>query len=172
MVRRPVKSAFGAIEMSLKKLSLQSHIVVALAFSLLTVGEPPRAMTFRNEIMVCPYDGTTFQFTGQSSGTVFDKTLDWMPYGPIQSPWPLAVCPTNGFVFAKRHYTDEELEKLRPLILSPEYQAMRQESPHFRLAWLWNGRANRMTRCRLFCCRRRGRPLEHLPSGMFDMPRN
>jgi hypothetical protein len=93
-------------------------------------------MTLRTETKVCPYDGTTFEFTAQGSGTAFDRTLDWMTVGALQSPWPLAVCPTNGFVFAKQEYSPEELEALRPLILSPDYQALKDETPYFKAAWV------------------------------------
>lgn len=86
--------------------------------------------------MTCPYDGTTFLFEAQASGSSFGTTLDFMPVGAIQSPWPLAVCPTNGFVFFKDKFDDQELERLRPLILSPDYQALKEETPYYRAAWI------------------------------------
>ena len=86
--------------------------------------------------MTCPYDGTRFSFTRQSAGTSFDKTLDLRPLGAIVSPWPLAVCPTNGFVFLKPEYTEAEFEALRPLILSREYQALKGEAVYYRAAWV------------------------------------
>lgn len=94
------------------------------------------ASTISRVEMVCPYDGTRFAFTRQNSGTSVDKSLDLRPLGPIISPWPIAVCPTNGFVFLKQDYTASELEALRPLILSPEYQALKDETPYYRAAWI------------------------------------
>ncbi|MBR0754009.1 hypothetical protein JQ604_17635 [Bradyrhizobium jicamae] len=93
-------------------------------------------MTRSTVEMTCPYDGVTFSFSAQNSGTSFDRQLDWMPIGAIESPWPLGSCPTNGFVFLKAKYEDDELEKLRPLILSPEYQDLKSETPYYRAAWI------------------------------------
>ena len=70
------------------------------------------------------------------SGTAFGTALDLMQVGPIQSPWPLAVCPTNGFVFFKDKFDTKELERLRPIILSPEYQALKGEAAYYRAAWI------------------------------------
>jgi hypothetical protein len=93
-------------------------------------------MTLQTVEMTCPYDGTKFSATLQMSGTTFDKTLDLKPTGAIQMPSPLAVCPTNGFVFFKSKLEQEELERLRPLVLSPEYQALKQETPYYRVAFI------------------------------------
>ena len=97
---------------------------------------PARAMTEAQLTMECPYDGVKFTFMTQMSGAVSDRTLDLKPVGMIQSPWPLAVCPSNGFVFLKEKYEPAELEKLRPLILSAEYQALKEETPYYRAAWI------------------------------------
>ncbi|WP_110116489.1 hypothetical protein [Bradyrhizobium diazoefficiens] len=94
------------------------------------------AMTRSIVEMTCPYDGVKFTYSAQNSGTSFGKQLDWMPVGAIESPWPLASCPTNGFVFVKAKYEDDELERLRPLILSPEFQGIRSETPYYRASWI------------------------------------
>lgn len=94
------------------------------------------AMTRSTVEMTCPYDGVKFTYSAQNSGTSFDRQLDWMPVGAIESPWPLASCPTNGFVFVKAKYEDDELERLRPLILSPEFQGIRSETPYYRASWI------------------------------------
>ena len=95
-----------------------------------------RARTPITVEMTCPYDGTSFHFNGQGSGTSAGQSLDFMLLGPIDSPWPLAVCPTNGFVFIKQKYEPDELERLRPIVLSPEYQALKDETPYYRAAWI------------------------------------
>jgi hypothetical protein len=97
---------------------------------------PAQTMTIHTIEMTCLYDGTKFKFEAQGSGTAFDKALDGMLMGAIQSPWPLAVCPTNGFVFLRDGYDAGELERLRPLILSAEYQALKDETPYYRAAWI------------------------------------
>jgi hypothetical protein len=94
------------------------------------------ASTIKEIEMVCPYDGTKFSYTAQMSASVFDTALDFRKTGAVISPWPIAVCPTNGFVFFKEKFEDEELERLRPLILSPEYQALKGETAYYRAAWI------------------------------------
>jgi hypothetical protein len=86
--------------------------------------------------MTCPYDGTKFTFERQDSGTAFGKTLDFMLVGPIQSPPPMAVCPTNRFVFFKETFPDAELDRLKPIILSVDYQALADETPYYRASWI------------------------------------
>ncbi|WP_100176758.1 hypothetical protein [Bradyrhizobium nitroreducens] len=111
--------------------------LLALAWLALTGGTfAAHAMTRSMVEMICPYDGVKFTFSAQNSGTSLDQQLDRMPVGAIESPWPLASCPTNGFVFVKAKYEDDELERLRPLILSPEFQGIRSEMPYYRAAWI------------------------------------
>jgi hypothetical protein len=97
---------------------------------------PAQAMTTREVELTCPYDGKKFKFTEQGSGTSFDKTLDLMPYGAIRSPWPIAVCPTNGFVFYKDKFEPADLVRLKPIVMSAEYQALKDETPYYRAAWI------------------------------------
>ncbi len=94
------------------------------------------ARTPLEEEKVCPYDGVKFRFVGQGSGTTLGQQLDLKKVGVITSPWPIAVCPTNGFVFYKSKFDDVELEKLRPFVLSDDYQATKDETPYFRAFWL------------------------------------
>jgi hypothetical protein len=108
-------------------------IVVLITFH--GVQQAPAMMVDEVE-MTCPYDGNRFTATLQISGTAFDRGLDFRLLGAIQSPSPLAVCPTNGFVFFKEQYSEEELERLRPLILSDEYRALKSETPYYRAAWM------------------------------------
>ncbi len=77
----------------------------------------------------CPIGGETFKQTMASSGTSYGAMLDFKPYGPIAAPWPLAVCPSNGFVMYKHDFTEQELALLQPLIEEASY---RSASPHYR----------------------------------------
>ena len=108
-------------------------MALALLAALVTGGS---ARTIQTVTKTCPYDGTTFKFTEEVSGASFDKSLDLMPVGAIKSPSPLAACPTNGFVFFKHDLTPEEIERLRPLILSKDYQSIKNETPYYRAAWI------------------------------------
>jgi hypothetical protein len=110
-----------------------------LLLSLVVVGIsswPAFAHTDLQVEMTCPYDGAKFTAQLQGSGTSFGTLLDYRPIGAIVTPWPLAVCPTNGFVFYKTKFEDGELETLRPFVLSNEYQSLKDETPYFRASWL------------------------------------
>lgn len=111
-----------------------STVAVALLVAAIVTGVFAR--TSLEEEKVCPYDGVKFRFMGQGSGTVFGQQLDLKQVGPITSPWPIAVCPSNGFVFYKSKFDEAELEKLRPIVLSADYQATKNETPYYRAYWL------------------------------------
>jgi hypothetical protein len=115
---------------------LRFSSMAALVFVGALIAAPAQAMTRAVVEKTCPYDEVKFTFDAQNSGSSFDRLLDGMLLGSIESPWPLAVCPTNGFVFLKEHYTADELERLRPLIFSAEYQNMKSETPYYRAAWI------------------------------------
>jgi hypothetical protein len=115
---------------------IQTVLVVVSAAVALASPRTGGAMTGKRVEMTCPYDGTKFTAVVAMSGTPFATGLDFRLAGPIASPPPLASCPTNGFVFVKESYSEEELERLRPLVLSPEYQALKDETPYYRAAWI------------------------------------
>jgi hypothetical protein len=108
----------------------------AFAFAVAAIPISTCASTSQQVEMMCPYDGTKFTAMLQASGTAFGVYLDSKRYGAIVDPWPLAVCPTNGFVFFKEEFADAELEKLGPIVLSPAYQSLKDETPYYRAAWL------------------------------------
>lgn len=78
----------------------------------------------------CPLGGESFKQTMAASGFQAGVMLDFKPYGQIASPWPLPVCPTNGFVIYKRDFLPEEIENLKSLIGTPQYPL--DSPPHYR----------------------------------------
>ncbi|MGE0255362.1 MAG: hypothetical protein AB7N54_05570 [Alphaproteobacteria bacterium] len=119
-------------------MKLPTRIAACVMSFLILVAVLPTAgaMTFSPQQFTCPYDGTVFTVEVQRSGTSFGAMLDFRPFGAITSPWPLATCPTNGFVFYKPEFSEDDLEKLRPVILSDEYQSIRGETAYYRAAWI------------------------------------
>jgi hypothetical protein len=96
-----------------------------------------QAMTVMEQDFVCPIGGETFKQQMAGSGTQFGMFLDTKPYGPIAAPWPLAVCPKNGFVIYKNDYDDNEKKALTAYVASEEYRAMvRQDTAYYRAAML------------------------------------
>jgi len=81
--------------------------------------------------VVCPIDGKAFTYAAPNvkpSGRLY---LDMKRADPFY-PWPHPKCPDNGFVIYKSSLSAEEIEKLRPFVLSPEYRALSEaHSTHY-----------------------------------------
>lgn len=116
----------------LQAVGLVAHVC---AVAICSAGEV-RAHTSITVELTCPYDDTKFSFVAQASGTSFGTTLDFRPVGPIVSPDPIGDCPTNGFVFFEHQFSGDKLERMRPFILSADYQALRAETSYYRAAWI------------------------------------
>ena len=84
---------------------------LALLLSLAMLPAAKAATVFEQEF-TCPIGGEEFRQKMAGSGTSFGQFFDFRPYGPIESPWPLPVCPGNGFVMFKREFSDAELARL------------------------------------------------------------
>jgi hypothetical protein len=81
----------------------------------------------------CPIDGTQFESKKMMSSYQSGMRLDLKPLGAISAPVPIPVCPTDGFVLSD--YKPEEIERLRPFVMSKEYQDLTDKTPpYFRLA--------------------------------------
>ncbi|QWP77342.1 hypothetical protein J5226_02750 [Lysobacter sp. K5869] len=113
---------------------MRRHAAVWFVLGLLPLSAP--AMTFMDEQIVCPIDGKPFSARLAASGTSFGRYFDGQEYGPIASPWPLPVCPGNGFVVdEKRSYSEPELARLRAFVDTPEYRGWAaKDTPYYRLA--------------------------------------
>jgi hypothetical protein len=93
-----------------------------------------KAMTLYEVELTCPLDGTKFKATLAGSGTSFGMFLDLKPDGPTPAPWPIAKCPSNGFVLYKDKFTGEEIARLRPFVESTQYQTLQRENSNYYLA--------------------------------------
>ena len=94
------------------------------------------ATTLFPQDFVCPVGGEKFTANVIGSHSSWGQRPDGRRYGT--SPViPLTECPQNGFVYFKQEFSKAESERLAPLVLSAEYQAMRDgDAPHFRGWWL------------------------------------
>lgn len=97
---------------------------------------PAKGMTLMSVEQVCPIGGETFEAVLAGSGTQFGLYLDRKPFGPTPAPWPLAKCPSNGFVLFKEEFADQELAVLQPYVESGEYQAAQSQETDYYLAAL------------------------------------
>lgn len=88
--------------------------------------------------MTCPIGGERFDFTTTMSYTIFGTRADGKPYGSWTFPLALPECPSNGLILYKAEFDSAELDRLRPLIESADYRALRErdETPYYRMSWL------------------------------------
>lgn len=110
---------------------MKSQVITLLVFFL--ISSQAASSTFRNGEKICPIDGTKFKTRMAASGTQFGKRLDLKPTGAIAAPWPLAVCPSDKFVFYKAKYSAEEIKSLKKLINSNEYKKLSQNNSSYYL---------------------------------------
>lgn len=84
----------------------------------------------------CPVGGKAFQTRVMASNTIFGQRPDGRSFSPSPIPW-IDECPDNGFVIFEEKFTKEEIKNLTALVMSSEYQALRQnETRHYRAWWL------------------------------------
>lgn len=95
------------------------------------------ASRVKQSTFTCPIGGEKFDGIVVLSGYQAGQRLDFRPYGAIVSPAPLPKCPGNGFVMYKSQFSEDELAKLKPIVASPEYQALqKQHRTYFLAAYL------------------------------------
>lgn len=70
----------------------------------------------------CPIGGEKFKALYLGTYSTYGRHLDWEPVSYMRFPVPIPVCPSNGFVLAKKDYSKEELEKLKKVIESKAYK--------------------------------------------------
>jgi hypothetical protein len=119
--------------MKTKKLALYFS---ALTIAIFTSTTPlvADASTVERVEVTCPLDGSKFETVLAMSGTSFGQQLDLKPIGPIISPWPLARCPSNGFVIYKEKFSPKEISRLKKYVASPTYRALRKGNTDYYLA--------------------------------------
>lgn len=91
------------------------------------------ASTIMQVKLTCPVGGEKFETVLAGSGTSYGQNLDFRPYGPIISPWPVARCPSNGFIIYKDEFTNEELAQLKLFVASVHYQQMAKRHTNYYL---------------------------------------
>ena len=100
------------------------HRVAATVLLSLLLVPAAHAATVFEQSFTCPVGGETFKQSMAGSGTSFGQFFDLKPYGAIAAPWPLAVCPGNGFVIFKRDYSDAEIAQLTRVVEGDAYRAL------------------------------------------------
>lgn len=83
--------------------------------------------------LVCPIDGEKFKTMLAVPDTPLSFHLDLKPSGPNGAIWPLAKCPSSGFVMYKRDFSEDELARLRPYVASAQYQALSEAHTNYYL---------------------------------------
>jgi tetratricopeptide (TPR) repeat protein len=89
------------------------------------------ALTFRETRVTCPIDGKQFTAKVVQSLSMTGRRLDMKPLGGLAAPWPLPICPENGFVIFKETFSNDELEKLKSIVLAEKYRSLRRENTDY-----------------------------------------
>jgi hypothetical protein len=95
------------------------------------------ASTSYEATITCPIDGQPFRTIMVGSNFQSGMRLDFKPIGVLVAPYPYPVCPGNGFVMYQNTFSDEELNTIRPIVLSDEYRRLRAENTdYFMIAYV------------------------------------
>lgn len=99
--------------------------------------EPAASGTPVTRQMTCPIGGERFAFHTTASYSTWGSRPDGKPFGSWHFPLDLPECPSNGLVVFGE-FSEGDLARLRPLIASDEYLALRraEETPYYRAYWL------------------------------------
>jgi len=116
---------------------LRSIASIALAaVGTFACGPCANATTFVQERFKCPIGGKRFVAGVVASSTSWGQRPDGRQYGTLPI-FPITECPDNGFLLFKEKFEPQEIAVLTPLVVSTEYQAIRQtETPYYRAWWL------------------------------------
>ena len=113
-----------------RKFGWAAMVPIAAAVGLLTAPAP--SSTYFPEQKTCPIGGEKFEFMALGSISTWGALPDGMPIGSGYFPTDLPQCPRNGLVMY-RDFNADELEKLKGVIESREYRALRAKdsSKHY-----------------------------------------
>ncbi len=139
---------------ALTRLAPAAAVAAILTAGLAAQVAPAQAMTLGVKEFTCPIDGKKFKATVARSGTSFGMRLDLKRIGPIAQPWPMPACPGNGFTLYKRKFTKAEIAKLRKIVATPAFKAVRAANTNYYVAaWLQEKMGARPHRVALYYLR-------------------
>ena len=87
--------------------------------------------------MTCPIGGERFSFETTASYSTWGARPDGKPFGSWEFPLDLPECPSNGLI-VYAEFSEQDLARLRPLIASDDYLALRrrEDTTYYRAYWL------------------------------------
>ncbi|HEY0012498.1 MAG TPA: hypothetical protein VGB79_06545 [Allosphingosinicella sp.] len=87
--------------------------------------------------MRCPIGGRNFTYVTTSSYSTWGARPDGKPFGSWSFPLALPECPDNGLIVYEP-FDEAAVARLRPLVASTEYQALRRsgDTSYYRAYWL------------------------------------
>ncbi|MEO1028611.1 MAG: hypothetical protein AAFX02_06080 [Pseudomonadota bacterium] len=73
----------------------------------------------------CPLEGETYKSLGMgASMSTFGSHLDLTRASYLDLPFPIGVCPSNGFVDFADEYTDQQMIALKTVIETDQYKSL------------------------------------------------
>lgn len=115
---------------------MRNGIMAAAVAALLGVSTMPAlaGTPYRAEA-TCPVDGKKFTWTSTASYSTWGMELDGKPIGSWNFPMPIPQCPGSGFP-VYREFSAREVEAIRALVQTPEYDAIKDETSYYVLAFV------------------------------------
>jgi hypothetical protein len=112
-------------------------LAAAAALAALTFAPAALAGMPVTQKVTCPIGGREFNFTTTASYSTWGARPDGKPFGSWEFPLAIPECPDNGLVVYQQ-FSREDVARLRPLVASDEYQALRRgrETTYYRASWL------------------------------------
>ncbi len=114
---------------------MRTAIAAGVAVTLMSLASVASAGTPYPVGMKCPVGGESFTYIDTMSSSTWGRRADGKPYSSWEEPKPLAECPGNRLVIFTR-FTPEQIEQLKPILASPEYKALLNETTYYRTRWL------------------------------------
>lgn len=111
------------------------RLVAAGALGILLSSTPAQAGTPITVQVTCPLTGAQFNFETTASYSTWGRELDGLPLGSWTFPLAVPQCPESRFP-ALEDLSPEALAAARILVETPEYQAIREQSSYYVLAYV------------------------------------
>ena len=128
------RSLIARLGLSTRAAAITAATLVAGA---ILTNQSATANTSYQTTVTCPIDGQPFKTIMVGSYFQSGMRLDFKPIGALVTPYPYPVCPGNGFVMYQNMFSDEELNAIRPIVLSDEYRRLRAENTdYFMIAYV------------------------------------
>lgn len=113
-------------------LALSTCARLSALFTAFVLASPALAFVPATGHAVCPLDGKGFDYPSFAAYSTYGRRLDGKPVGSAEFPLPVPECPGSLFP-VYRDFKAGELDKLRSIAASTDYQPLKSETSSYRM---------------------------------------